>query len=183
MIRSALQAAREFEASSKRAQELLHEIERVRTSAKECEDTINTTLGQTATILNKTTETQQEIAGLAIQAGQHRSNAEQDAAIASAASRAAQNIASRLPEIKEEFETAKTSMDELTARAKDLVSTFEQASSTALTALQTNYDAVKNATESETQRLREGIAKQSEELAVSAATLQRDSAETACAFR
>src|SRR6266446_5222895 len=56
LIRKAHQAAREFEASSERARNLLQEIEGVLTSAKERGDTINTNLEQTSATLTKATE-------------------------------------------------------------------------------------------------------------------------------
>jgi hypothetical protein len=177
LIRKAHQDAQEFEASSERAGNLLREIEGVLTSAKERGDTINTNLEQTSATLTKATEAEQKVAGLAIQAEQHDSAAARHEANAKAASSAAQTIADNLPAVKAEIETAKISLDELEARIKNLLSTFEQTSTTTLTDFQNKYDEVKNTTEAATTTLREGITKQSEELETSAGKLLKDTAD------
>ncbi len=177
VIRKAHRDAQEFEASSDRARSLLQEIEGVLTNAKERGDTINNNLEQIVATLNKATETEQKVAGLAIQGEQHDSAAAHHEANAKAASAAAQTIADNLPAVKAEIETAKTSVVELETRIKNLLMTFEQTSATTITDLQTKYDEVKNTTEAATTSLREGIIKQSEELASSSEKLFKDTAD------
>ena len=183
LIRKAHQDAKEFEAVAERARTLLKEIDGVMTTARERSDTIDTNLIRVSATLVKATETEQRIAGLAIQAEQHDSAATQHEANAKAASSIAQTIADKLPEIKSEIETEKANLNQLEIRSNNILSVFEQSSATALTDLQIKSSQIKTATESATDELRAGIKEQSAELVTSATKLLKDSDDQLAALQ
>ena len=173
-FRRTSQTAQEFENAARRANELLREMESLLTAAKERGETINSNLANTSTILTQSAESQQKIAGLLLQAQQNDTACAKHEANAKNAAATAQAIAESLPGIKTDIDTAKTTWNDLTSKTTDALATFDQTTQSSIAKFETQYNKLKDETETATKTLQASITTQLTDLSAKADKLVED---------
>jgi hypothetical protein len=166
LIRRAHQEAEDFEASNKRAQELLVKIEEASKVASDLSKSSQSALDQLSATLVKAQEQEQRVAALTIQSQQHDTTSAQYAANAKTASADVEALANKTRATQGEIDLTKTELMDLVVKAQGLLASTEKAMSEKHAEFQSKFDQVRVDQETEIKALRENIVGSLQELQI-----------------